>query len=231
MPRPPGSARQSERRADARPHLLAHAPPPEVDWHAPPRKLTLLYHDADLLWSSQVPEIEFDALVLIRYPDPRLRARCRVVEEFDEEIAALARRMIEIMHAAQGVGLAAPQVGVPKRIFVCNPGGEPGGDRVLVNPILESLDGDVTSDEGCLSIPDITVMVRRAKRCRLRARGLRGEEIDLSGEDIVARCWQHECDHLDGRLIIDYMSEADRIANRRALKNLEAQFNPKGKRR
>ncbi len=178
-----------------------------------------------------MPKIDSAELVLIKYPDPRLRARCRDVDAFDANLAALATRMIEIMHAANGVGLAAPQVGVAKRVFVCNPGGEPDGDRILVNPVLEHLDGNAESDEGCLSIPDVTVMVRRARRCRLKARGLEGEVIELSGEDLVARCWQHECDHLDGRLIIDYMSEADKIANRRALKNLEAQFQRKDKRR
>ncbi len=95
---------------------------------------------------------------------------------------------------------------------------------MFVNPTLTDLTGDIESEEGCLSIPDVTVPIRRANACVLEARDLSGKPVKLQAVDLAARCWQHECDHLDGRLIIDRMSEADRIAQRRTLKQLESQF-------
>jgi peptide deformylase len=161
---------------------------------------------------------------IIIYPDPRLRKACKPVEQFDKDLAALAERMIELMHEAKGVGLAAPQVGVLQRLFVCNTTGEPNDNRVFVNPTLTDLTGDVESEEGCLSIPDVTVPIRRANACVIEAQDLSGKRITFQAADLPARCWQHECDHLDGRLIIDRMSETDRIAQRRTLKQLESQF-------
>ena len=108
---------------------------------------------------------------IVVYPDPRLRKKCIPVRpgEFDESLGALAGRMLELMKANRGVGLAGPQVGVCRRIFVCNPTGEPGDDHVYVNPVLSDLTGSVEGEEGCLSIPEVHVMVRRAKRCRITA--------------------------------------------------------------
>ncbi len=165
-----------------------------------------------------------DAVSLVKHPDPRLRKRCASVEKFDEGLATLATRMLEIMRAANGIGLAAPQVGVPVRLFVCNVTGEPGKDMVFVNPTLTDLEGRAEAEEGCLSIPDVTVNVQRAVSCRIRAKDLDGEAIEMAGQELLARCWQHECDHLDGRLIIDLMSEGDKLANRKHLKRLESDF-------
>ncbi len=95
---------------------------------------------------------------------------------------------------------------------------------ILLNPELTDLQGQVAGEEGCLSIPDVTVEIRRAESCTLLAQDLNGEPIRATGIDLVARCWQHECDHLNGRLITDRMAEAEKIANRRALKTLEAEF-------
>lgn len=167
------------------------------------------------------------SLHIIHFPDPRLRKRSAPVEHFDAELAALAARMLELMREDKGVGLAAPQVGINRRIFVCNVTGEPGDDMVLVNPELTDLTGDEIGEEGCLSIPDVHVQMRRAKECVLTARDLRGNPIRLKGVDLAARCWQHECDHLHGKLIIDHMSEADKIANRKQLKKLESEFKSK----
>lgn len=170
---------------------------------------------------------DWSKLEVIYYPDPRLRKACRIVEEFDDALAALAGRMLELMRAEQGVGLAAPQVGQQVRLFVCNVTGDPKDDRVFVNPELSELSGEIESQEGCLSIPDVLVTLRRAKHCRLNAKDIKGRPIELEGEDLVARCWQHEVDHLHGRLIIDSMSESDRIANRRTLKDLERKHKQK----
>ncbi|HOB74355.1 MAG TPA: peptide deformylase [Phycisphaerae bacterium] len=163
---------------------------------------------------------------IVIYPDPRLRKKCAPIkpDEFDDSLAALAERMLELMKANRGVGLAGPQVGVCRRIFVCNPTGEPGDDRVYINPVLSDLRGSVEEEEGCLSIPEVHVMVRRAKRCRIKAQDIHGKTIEAEGEDLLARIWQHETDHLDGQMIIDRMNASERIANKRQLAQLEAQY-------
>lgn len=164
---------------------------------------------------------DWKSLRIITYPDPRLKKVCRPVEVFDEGLASLAGRMLELMRESQGVGLAAPQVGQLIRLFVCNVTGEPKDDRIYVNPTLADLSGECEGEEGCLSIPDVTVLMRRSMSCRMMAKDLKGNAIKEDGSELLARCWQHECDHLDGRLIIDRMSDTDRIANRRKLKELE----------
>lgn len=167
---------------------------------------------------------ELEKLTILKYPDPRLRKKCAPVTEFDESLAALAARMLELMKAAPGVGLAAPQVGVLKRFFVANLTGEPGADQVYVNPEILDREGAHEAEEGCLSLPDIYVTVRRARKCRIRAQTLSGAPIDRVAEELEARVWQHEVDHLDGRLIIDKMGPSDQIATRKLLKSLEAQY-------
>lgn len=182
--------------------------------------------------SSDGPNMTVDTLPnqIVRYPDPRLRAKCDPIEDFDGSLAALARRMLELMHAGNGVGLAGPQVGVCRRIFVCNPTGEPDDDRVFVNPELFDLVGATEAEEGCLSIPDVHVTVRRAKRCKIRAFDVAGAEFVSDGEDLLARIFQHEVSHLDGGLIIDVMNGADQIANKKAIVQLEGQYRKSAKR-
>ncbi len=168
--------------------------------------------------------VNAEKLKIICYPDPRLRKHCEPVGVFDASLTAMARRMLELMRAADGVGLAAPQVGVLIRLFVCNVSGDPKDDMVFVNPELADLEGAAVGEEGCLSIPDGTVNVRRAVQCKMTARDLDGESFEMEGFDLAARVWQHETDHLEGRLIIDRMSEADKIANRRAIKKLQQDY-------
>jgi peptide deformylase len=155
------------------------------------------------------------------YPDPCLRKTCQPVDTFDDSLRRLAERMITLMREHKGVGLAAPQVGVNLRLFVCNPTPEPENDRVYINPVLTDLVGVVEAEEGCLSIPEVLVSVRRAQRCRLAALDLTGQPVEVAADDLEARVWQHETDHLDGVLILDKMSQADKIATRRMLKQLE----------
>jgi len=161
--------------------------------------------------------IEFDPekLRILHYPDPRLRQRCATVTEFDDSLARLAARMLELMRQARGVGLAAPQVGILIRMFVMNPTGEPDDDRVYVNPELRDATGSEVAEEGCLSIPDVHVQVRRATRCRLVAQDLSGRPVERIGEGLEARIWQHEIDHTNGILILDRMGPSDAIAVRR----------------
>jgi len=158
---------------------------------------------------------------IVLYPDPVLRKKCAPIDVFDESVAALAERMLELMKAGRGIGLAGPQVGVARRIFVCNPTGEPGDDHVFVNPELADLTGAVEAEEGCLSLPDVHVMMRRAKRCRIKAFDVTGRLIEAASNDLAARIWQHETDHLDGGLIIDRMNATDKIANKKTITQLE----------
>ncbi|MHC5111846.1 MAG: peptide deformylase [Planctomycetota bacterium] len=163
-------------------------------------------------------------LTIVLYPAPVLSRDCAPVTEFGPQLRALVNRMYELMHLAKGVGLAAPQVGVPLRLFVFNITGEPKDDSVCINPEFAELEGAVAAEEGCLSLPGITVTMRRAVSAVMRAQDLEGNWLELRGRDLPARVWQHETDHLNGRLIVDNMSPSDEIANRKALKQLKADY-------
>ena len=144
------------------------------------------------------------ALAQVRqYPDPVLRMRAHEVEEFDDDLRQLAGRMTALMGEAAGVGLAANQVGVLRRMFVFQPTAEEE-PRAMVNPeIVERSDETVPDDEGCLSMQGVLVPVERNLRVTIEARDLDGEEVRLELEGMGARVVQHELDHLDGTLIID----------------------------
>lgn len=165
-----------------------------------------------------------EKLRVVLYPHPALRKRCKPVERFDGELSALADRMLTLMREGRGVGLAGPQVGVLLRLFVCNPTGEPGDAAVWVNPVLSDLEGSVEAEEGCLSLPNINVPKRRAQKAVIEGFDVHGNPKRAQASDLLARIWQHETDHLDGILIIDAMSEAAELANRRTIRQLEADF-------
>lgn len=165
-------------------------------------------------------------LRIVLFPDPVLKKVAGEVRRFSKDIHTLSTRMFELMRIDKGVGLAAPQVGVSLRLFVCNPTGEPGDDLVCVNPRFLELSGAEEKEEGCLSIPGATVTMRRATHVVMEACDADGRPFQHIGTDLQARIWQHEMDHLDGRLIIDNMSPADEIVNRRAIKQLKEQFQP-----
>lgn len=156
--------------------------------------------------------------------------KARPVEQVDDTVRAVAARMIELMHEVNGAGLAAPQVGLDWRMFVVaghvigeEDGQEDAPDQVFVNPTLTPISRDlVAQEEGCLSLPGITVQVRRPSTVRITARTLDDEPIELTSDDFLARVWQHEYDHLEGVLIIDRMSPMDRIATRKVLKEMRA---------
>jgi len=138
-----------------------------------------------------------------RYPDPVLRMRAREVERFDEDLARLAQRMIELMRDANGVGLAANQVGVLQRVFILQ-ATEDDTAQILVNPVVTPI-GDETEidDEGCLSLPGVLVPIERSVSVLVEARSVSGAERRLELEGMIARAAQHELDHLDGVLLID----------------------------
>jgi peptide deformylase len=169
-------------------------------------------------------QIDIESLVIVEYPNPTLRMKCEPITDFGDHLVRLARRMCELMHGQNGVGLAGPQVGLPLRIFVWNATGAPGDDRISINPILSELEGQVDAEEGCLSIPDVTVRVKRASAAKLMAFDAGGSQYELCGSDLTARIWQHENDHLDGRLILDYQSPGEEITHRKVLKELAAKF-------
>ncbi len=163
-------------------------------------------------------------LRLVYYPAPILKKRAVPIEHMGAEVAALAARMFEIMREGKGLGLAAPQVGVGVRLFVCNVTGEPQDDVIFVNPRLRDLSGSQEKEEGCLSIPGVNVTMRRPVRAGIGAFDVKGRPFALAGMELLARVWQHEVDHLDGRLIIDNMSTTDEIANRRAVRQLRQEY-------
>jgi peptide deformylase len=169
----------------------------------------------------------YDDLRILSYPDPRLRKVSEPVTRFDANLAALAAKMIELMHAEHGVGLAAPQVGINLRLFITNHTGLPGDDRVVVNPRLLDAEGSALEEEGCLSLPKIRAEIDRATHVRLVAQDVNGEPFEQHGDDFLARVWQHEFDHLNGVMLIDRMSTTARMGVRKKLKELEADFVPK----
>jgi peptide deformylase len=153
--------------------------------------------------------------------DPVLRQRARPVERFDAALRALADDMVETMHAAPGVGLAANQVGLQLACFVFDDHEGHGG--FVANPELSDLEGLDVIDEGCLSIPGPYHPTERALKVRLRGRGLGGEDIDVRAEGLLARIFQHETDHLDGKLYIDRLDEEGRRDVMRQLRELEVE--------
>ncbi|HEX9945587.1 MAG TPA: peptide deformylase [Thermoanaerobaculia bacterium] len=163
------------------------------------------------------------AILPIRiYPDPVLRVKCRAVEEFDARLRKLASDMVETMHAAPGVGLAAPQVGVELRLAVVDVsvGEDPGQLKVLVNPEVVRREGLESDTEGCLSLPGITDKVDRPLAVTVRARDLAGQPFEFAAEGYLARAVCHEIDHLDGVLFTDHLRGLRRERARRQLKKL-----------
>lgn len=173
-------------------------------------------------------------LDVVVYPAPVLRRKAERIAEVTEEVRSVAGRMIELMYEEEGIGLAAPQVGLSWRMFVTHV--PPGEKRTLedspatcqakavvyINPVLTEPKGEVESaEEGCLSLPDIRGMVLRPPVIKITATDLDGKQFSQTATGLLARCWQHEYDHLDGVLIIDRMSQLSRMKNRLAIRDLE----------
>jgi peptide deformylase len=152
------------------------------------------------------------------FGDPVLRQRAREVTELDGELARLVNTMIETMHEAQGVGLAAPQVGVQKRLYTYDVGEGPG---VLVNPEIVESSGEWVYDEGCLSVPGVSFEITRPKTVTVRSVDLDGKEVVIEGDELMGRLIQHEIDHLDGVLLLDRLDPAERRAALRELRQRE----------
>ena len=159
-------------------------------------------------------------LEILKYPHPALKKRCEQVEQVDEEVKQLIHDMRETMYHASGVGLAACQVGVARRIIVMdvNPIDPEQGFFALINPEIIDEEGEIDYEEGCLSVPDCTENVKRKEKVRVKGMTPDGEGIELAGEGILSIALQHEIDHLNGVLILDRISRLKREIYRNKLK-------------
>ena len=162
---------------------------------------------------------------IVLYPDPALLRPTRPVEVVDEEVRGLIRDLIETMHAAPGIGLAANQLGVGRRVCVVDlsVGETPGDLRVLVNPRVVAVEGSQVDEEGCLSFPDITLEVERAMRATVEALDGEGRPITVTGEGLLARAMLHEIEHLDGQTFLRNVSPLKRqLVTRQIRKRMKA---------
>ena len=156
-------------------------------------------------------------LVILEYPDPRLRKKAAPVTVVDDALRQLADDMLATMYAAKGVGLAATQVDVHRRMIVLDVSETRDQPLILINPELLELEGSGPGEEGCLSLPGIYDKLTRATHIRVRALGRDGQPFELSADGLLAVCIQHEMDHLEGKLFVDYLSELKRTLIRRRL--------------
>jgi peptide deformylase len=154
---------------------------------------------------------------ILEFPDPRLRTRAEPVTRFDAALGALIDDLLETMYAAPGIGLAATQVDVHKRLIVIDISKEHNEPLVLINPEILAREGEAQTEEGCLSVPGIFDEVKRAATVRVRAQDRNGETFVHDYEDVLAVCVQHEMDHLEGRLFVDYLSDLKRERIRKRL--------------
>ncbi len=151
-----------------------------------------------------------------QFGDPVLRQRAREIEDVDGALVRLVEDMYETMYEAPGVGLAAPQVGVERRLFVYDIG---DGPNAIMNPVIVESRGEWSYDEGCLSIPGLSWNVVRPNEVHLRGISLDGEEIDIEADELLGRCFQHEMDHLDGILLVERLDVEQRKEAMAILRN------------
>ena len=156
-------------------------------------------------------------LTILEFPDPRLRIRATSVVSVYKALKALISDLFETMYEAPGIGLAATQVDVHKRLLVADVSADKTEPYVLVNPVILQKDGATATEEGCLSVPGYYEEVERAEHIRVRFLDRDGEECEMDAEGLLAVCIQHEIDHLDGKLFVDYLSEAKRQRIRKRL--------------
>lgn len=159
-------------------------------------------------------------LTILEFPDERLRKKAAVVEKIDHQTRKLVGDMLDTMYAAKGVGLAATQVNVHQRIIVMDISEEKNAPICLINPQIIAKDGVEESEEGCLSVPNCYEKVQRAAHIKVRAWDQDGKEFELEAGDLLAVCVQHEMDHLEGKLFVDYLSPLKRQRIKKKLEKL-----------
>lgn len=163
---------------------------------------------------------------VLQYPDKRLRKSAEPVGEITDDVRSKIQQMFAVMYAQKGIGLAAPQVDWPVRLFVMNVSGAKKDELVLINPeILEERGGTWLIEEACLSVPGISGKVKRSKEIIIKAQSINGEEFTVKATGMIARCMLHEYDHLDGTLFIDRLSPAKKAAIKGKLRRLEQAAN------
>jgi peptide deformylase len=160
---------------------------------------------------------------IVKYPDPVLQKPAEPVSEFDDELRSLVDDMFESMYAAQGIGLAAPQIGVSKRLTVIDLSFKKNPEEkiVLINPEIIHKEGKQNEEEGCLSLPEIRERVSRAEKVRVRAQDVEGKWFEMDGDELLARAFQHEIDHLDGVLFIFRVSALKRDLLLRKIRKMQ----------
>ena len=159
-------------------------------------------------------------LKIINYPDPRLRTKSKPVEIFVEALVKLKEDMIETMYAAPGIGLAAVQIGKFKRMLVIDITEEKNAPQCFINPQITASEGVVKTEEGCLSVPAIYEPVKRFEKISIKAQDEFGEFFELEAEGLMSVCIQHEIDHLDGKLFVDYLSQMKQVRIRKKMEKL-----------
>ncbi|MEW6646638.1 MAG: peptide deformylase [Pseudomonadota bacterium] len=162
-------------------------------------------------------------LNILHFPDPRLRTRAAPVSQVDDGIRRLVDDMFDTMYDAPGIGLAATQVNVHQRVIVIDVSEEKNEPRVFINPEIISRDGVEQMDEGCLSVPGVYETVERAEKVTVRALNRDGQPFELEADGLLAVCIQHEMDHLEGKLFVDYLSSLKRERIRKKLEKLRRQ--------
>ena len=167
-------------------------------------------------------------LTILEFPDPRLRKTATPVSVVDDGLRQLIDDMFETMYAAPGIGLAASQVDVHKRLLVADVSADGSASYALINPVILKKDGVTVSEEGCLSVPGYYEDVERAEHIRVRYQDRNGAEVEAEMDGLLAVCVQHEIDHLDGKLFVDYLSEAKRSRIRKRLVRDQRQRAPAG---
>ena len=156
-------------------------------------------------------------LEILKYPDPRLRNEAKYVSDVDKAVQTLVQDMFETMYEAPGVGLASIQVGVPLRVIVVDVSEDHDEPLCLINPEIISDEGVEESEEGCLSVPGFYEIVKRAEKIKVKALNEQGEAFEMEADELLAVCIQHEIDHLDGKLFVDYLSPLKRNRIRKKL--------------
>ena len=162
-------------------------------------------------------------LNILHFPDPRLRLKAKPIEKVTDEIRQLANDMLETMYEAPGIGLAATQVNEQKRLIVIDVSEDKSSPLFLINPELIETEGEREFEEGCLSVPEAYETVTRADTIRVRALNLQGEPFEMDADGILATCIQHEIDHLEGKLFVDYLSNLKRQRIKKRLEKHQKQ--------
>ena len=166
-------------------------------------------------------------LRIVPYPHPALRYESRPVLQIDDKLRGIVREMFGLMYASNGVGLAANQVGIPLRFFILNLTADaerPDQEQVFINPEIVKKHSSEENEEGCLSFPGLYGKVRRARKIRVQAYDLAGNPVELEAEELLGRAIQHELDHLDGKLFIDYLGPIARTSASTKVKEIEAGY-------